>query len=113
MKIGPGLDPWQLQRNRTRAEAGTAMGRRGFLGTTLAAAALSAADIKDFRARLHGPLLLAQDPGYDAARRLWNPSFNRPPALIARCAHGGDVAGAANFARAQGLRTAVRDGGPA
>jgi FAD/FMN-containing dehydrogenase len=145
MKIGPGLDPWQVQRNRTRAVAGTAIGRRGFLGTTLAATALAAtragalwadapqsgavpeqlaaisgagtpltltaAEIKDFRAGLKGPLLLAQDPGYDSARRLWNPAFNRRPALIVRCADAADVARAVNFARAHGLRTAVRGGG--
>ncbi len=145
MKIGPRLDPRQVQRNRSRAGSGPTMGRRGFLGTTLAATALTAtrlgvvwadagqsgavpdlvaaissagkplmltgADIKDFRAGLHGPLLLAQDGGYDAARKLWNPSFNRHPALIARCANAADVARAVNFARTHDLRTAVRGGG--
>jgi FAD/FMN-containing dehydrogenase len=72
---------------------------------------LKAADIKDLRAGLQGRLLLAQDPGYDSARKLWNPSFNRHPALIVRCADTGDVARAVNFARTHALRTAVRGGG--
>ena len=41
--------------------------------------ALTASDIKDFRASLKGQLLLAQDPGYDSARRLANPAFDRHP----------------------------------
>jgi FAD/FMN-containing dehydrogenase len=72
---------------------------------------LSAADLKDLRAALHGKLLLAQDAGYDAARRLWNPHFDRRPALIVRCADASDVVRAVNFARAHDLRTAVRAGG--
>jgi FAD/FMN-containing dehydrogenase len=73
--------------------------------------ALTASDIKDFRASLKGQLLLAQDPGYDSARRLANPAFDRHPALIARCAGQGDVIQAVNFARTHGLLTAVRGGG--
>jgi FAD/FMN-containing dehydrogenase len=72
---------------------------------------LVAADIKDLRAALHGPLLLAADEGYDSARRLWDPSFNRHPALIVRCANAQDVIHAVNFARTHQLRTGVRAGG--
>jgi hypothetical protein len=145
MKIGPRLDLRQVQRNSTPEGSATAIGRRGFLGTTLAATALAAAhvgagwaddgptgavpeqlaalsgagkpvmlaaaDIRDLRAGLHGTLLLAQDAGYDSARKLWNPSFNRHPALIARCADAADVSRAVNFARGHGLRMAVRGGG--
>ena len=72
---------------------------------------IAASDIKDLRAGLKGPLLLARDAGYDSARRLWNPAFDRHPALIARCAGAEDVARAVSFARAHGLLTAVRGGG--
>jgi FAD/FMN-containing dehydrogenase len=72
---------------------------------------LSAADVKDLRAGLRGQLLLAKDEGYDSARRLWNPMFDRHPALIARCAGPEDVAQAVNFARTHALLTAVRGGG--
>lgn len=72
---------------------------------------LSASDIKDLRAGFHGQVLLAQDAGYDKARRLWNPMFDRHPALIARCAGVDDVVRAVTFARSHELLTAVRGGG--
>ena len=72
---------------------------------------LSQSDIKDLRAGLRGPLLLARDEGYDQARRLWNGAFDRHPALIARCAGAADVVHAVNFARSHQLLTAVHSGG--
>ncbi len=72
---------------------------------------LSAADVRALRASLKGQLLLASDDGYDSARRLYNPMFDRHPALIARCAAPADVVNAVNFARAHSLLTAVRGGG--
>jgi FAD/FMN-containing dehydrogenase len=71
---------------------------------------LAASDIKALRTALRGPLLLAVDPGYDEARRLWNPAFDRHPALIARCANAQDVMHAVDFGRTHQLRTAVRGG---
>src|SRR5579859_6403161 len=113
--------------------------RRGFIGSSLAAAAgaatwrawadvaipgqltattlsgasvtLSEAEVGDFRASLRGRLLLAADEGYDQARRLWNGAFDRHPALIARCAGAADVVSAVNFARTHQLLTAVHGGG--
>jgi len=116
------------------------MGRRQFLGAAAAAAValparsvwadtkaipqtltavggtgkpvtLTASDIKDFRASLKGQLLLAQDDGYDRARRTWNGAFDRHPALIARCTGTRDVVQAVNFARSHSLLTAVKGGG--
>lgn len=81
------------------------------IGLTGDSVTLAAADIRDLRAALSGALLLAADDGYDAARRIWNPAFDRHPALIARCANAEDVVHSVNFARAHGLRTAVRAGG--
>jgi FAD/FMN-containing dehydrogenase len=72
---------------------------------------LKPGDIEELRARLRGALLLAGEQGYDSARTLWNRAFDRKPALIARCAGAADVTAAVNFARAQGLLTAVRGGG--
>jgi FAD/FMN-containing dehydrogenase len=72
---------------------------------------LSLSDVKDLRAGLRGRLLLAQDEGYDEARRLWNGAFDRHPALIARCAGAADVVQAVNFARSHDLLTAVHSGG--
>src|SRR5262245_61220805 len=72
---------------------------------------LTASDIRDFRSSLRGKLLLAQDEGYDQARRIWNGVFDRNPALIARCAGAPDVVKALDFARSHALLTAVKAGG--
>jgi FAD/FMN-containing dehydrogenase len=68
-------------------------------------------DIDELRLQLRGELLGAGQAGYDQARRLWNPSFDHHPALIARCVGAADVKHAVNFAAAHGLLTAVRGGG--
>lgn len=67
--------------------------------------------IQVFKASLRGELIQPDDPGYDAARRVWNGMIDRYPALIARCADVADVVAAVNFARAHELRLAVRGGG--
>jgi FAD binding domain/Berberine and berberine like len=72
---------------------------------------LSAADLKDLRASLHGKLLLPADEGYDAARRYWDGAFDRHPALIVLAAHSDDVVKAVQFARSHELLTAVKAGG--
>src|ERR1700730_5986550 len=73
---------------------------------------LKSADIEDLRMGLRGELITADQPGYDAARRLWNPAFDRKPALIVRCVGAADVRHAVSFTAAHGLLTAVRGGGP-
>ena len=116
------------------------IGRRTFVKSTLAAAAyaalpggylradtpsrdvtalsstgkqmqLSKSDIEDFRKSLRGPLLLPDSEGYEQARKRWNGSFDKHPALIARCAGAADVVTAVKFAKAHELLTAVRGGG--
>ena len=72
---------------------------------------LKAAEVSDLRAALRGELITADLPSYEAARRLWNPAFDRKPALIARCVGAADVRRAVSFAAAHGLITAVRGGG--
>jgi len=72
---------------------------------------LKAAEVAELKGALRGELLLANDAGYDQARKLWNGSFDRHPALIARCAGAADVIAAVSFARAHDLLLAVRGGG--
>ena len=72
---------------------------------------LTAAEVKELRAGLEGELLLARDSGYDAARRVWNGSIDRHPALIARCKSREDIVHAVQFASAHSLLTAVKGGG--
>jgi hypothetical protein len=58
-----------------------------------------------------GELIGAGDPGYDAARRVWNGNIDRRPALVARCRGVEDVRHAVSFARDRGLLVSVRGGG--
>jgi FAD/FMN-containing dehydrogenase len=68
-------------------------------------------DIERLRADLRGPVIRPADPGYDAARAIWNGAIDRRPACIARCTGVADVAAAVAFARERGLLVAVRSGG--
>src|SRR3954453_2378634 len=65
----------------------------------------------EFVEGVRGELLLPPDEGYDAARKLFNGMIDRHPALIARCADVADVIDAVRYARAEGLKLAVRGGG--
>jgi FAD binding domain/Berberine and berberine like len=67
--------------------------------------------IESLAAGLRGDVLLAGNQDYDLARRVWNASFDKRPALIARCTGAADVQQAVNFAREHQLLTAVRAGG--
>jgi FAD/FMN-containing dehydrogenase len=74
-------------------------------------AVLPRSAIKTLAATLRGDVLLAGSPDYDRTRRVWNASFNKKPAIIARCTGAADVQDAVNFAREHNLLTAVRAGG--
>jgi len=94
-------------------------GRRVFAGATDVAAtgldgkalSLKGGDIDDLRASVRGEVLTADQSGWDTARRLWNPAFDKKPALIVRCVGAADVRRAVQFAAGHTLLTAVRGGG--
>lgn len=69
------------------------------------------ADIAALREGLRGAVILAGDPAYDEARRVWNGNVDRKPALIARCACVPDIQRAVAFAADRGLLLSVRGGG--
>lgn len=73
--------------------------------------ALRGTDIRDLAAKLRGQLLIAGDAGYDTARLVLNPSFDKHPALIAQPVGSADVQAAVSFARANNLLVAVKCGG--
>lgn len=75
------------------------------------ASPLTASAVAAFRARLHGEALTPTDPGYDAARRVWNAMIDKYPALIARCHTADDIAAAVRFGREQDLPISIRGGG--
>jgi len=64
-----------------------------------------------FRSALHGQIVLRGDPGYDAARKVWNGAIDSYPAMIVYCANAEDVAAAVRYARSTTLALAVRSGG--
>ena len=72
---------------------------------------LTGTEVKELRAALRGKLLLAQDAGYYQARRVWNGSIDRHPALIVRCESRDDIVHAVQFASAHSMLTAVKGGG--
>jgi FAD/FMN-containing dehydrogenase len=73
---------------------------------------LSGQAIADLAASLRGRVLLADSDGYDDARRIRNPSFDRHPALIVQVTGTADVRTAVDFARDNnGVLLAVKGGG--
>src|SRR5438132_8129657 len=60
---------------------------------------------------LDGDVLAPGDPGYDAARAVWNAMVDRRPRLIARCHNVADVRAAVRAARDLNLEIGVRCGG--
>jgi hypothetical protein len=63
------------------------------------------------RAALRGPVLTAEDPGYDEVRKLYNAMISKRPAVIARCLDATDVVTALRFGQEHSLEIAVRGGG--
>ncbi len=73
---------------------------------------LTSAALEELQAQLRGRLLLAEDDGYDQARLLLNPSFDKYPALVVQPTGVADIITAVNFARENGgLLLAVKCGG--
>jgi FAD/FMN-containing dehydrogenase len=69
-------------------------------------------DIAELAARMDGRVLLAGEDGYDAARLLLNPSFDKYPALVVQPTGVADIRVAVDFARDHGnLLLAVKCGG--
>ena len=68
-------------------------------------------DVQELARSLRGALLLADDDGYDHARRILNPSFDKYPALIAQPTGTADVQRTVEFAAAHDLLLAVKCGG--
>ena len=73
--------------------------------------ALGQRDLDKLTSRFTGEIVRPDDPGYDAARTVWNSMIDRRPALIVRPTGTDDVVAALRFAREQDLVVAVRCGG--
>ncbi|HEU4517468.1 MAG TPA: hypothetical protein VFR77_09215, partial [Steroidobacteraceae bacterium] len=55
------------------------------------ATVIEQAALKELKASLRGPLLLAGDPGYDESRRVLNRSIDKRPALVVQPTGVADV----------------------
>jgi FAD/FMN-containing dehydrogenase len=67
--------------------------------------------VDELAAKISGGVLLRGDAAYDDARRVWNATVDRFPALIARCKSTEDVQAAVRFAAAHQMLLSVRSGG--
>ncbi len=76
-------------------------------------ATIKSAGIDTLASDFAGELIQPQDPGFDAARQIWNGHVQRWPALIARCRGGADVMAAVRFCREHDVPASVRGGGHA
>jgi FAD/FMN-containing dehydrogenase len=72
---------------------------------------VDAAALTELGTRFRGEVCLPDAPSYEDARKIWNGSIDRYPAVIAKCAGVADVIAAVKFARQTGLQAAVRSGG--
>jgi FAD/FMN-containing dehydrogenase len=72
---------------------------------------LSQAMVQELADRLLGPLLKPGMDSYEVARRVYNHSIDKHPALIAQCTGAADVKAAVEFAADHDLLLAVKGGG--
>src|SRR5437868_1910548 len=69
---------------------------------------IKGSDVRDLAAKMRGRLLIAGDEGYDKARLILNPSFDKHPAIIAQPTGAADIQAAVNFVRSYNLLLAVK-----
>ena len=76
-----------------------------------ATAQIGPAALRELRAAISGEIITAADPGYDAARAVWNLAIDRRPAVIVRVRGTDEIAAALRIAIAHDLPVSVRGGG--
>jgi FAD/FMN-containing dehydrogenase len=72
---------------------------------------LRSAEVARLAGSLRGEVVTTDAPHYEEARRVWNATVVRRPALIVRCRSAADVVRAVRFAREHDLLLGVRGGG--
>ena len=72
---------------------------------------LTRAQLDQLRRSFSGDIIGPEDSRYDDARRVWNATFDRRPALVVRPTSVDEVATAVRFGRELDLEIAVRGGG--
>ena len=71
---------------------------------------ISGEAIDTLKASVRGRIISPAETDYDEARKVWNATIDRRPALIVRCAGTADVIAALAFARDNGLLVSIRGG---
>ncbi len=72
---------------------------------------LPKSDLDRLKTQVSGGVIGAEDSAYDEARKVWNATVDRRPALIARCLTDSDVQATVRFAAAHRMLLSVRGGG--
>lgn len=72
---------------------------------------IAPAHLDELRRGFTGDVITPDAPGYGEARRAWNATFDKRPALVLRPASVADVRAAIRFGREHELEIAVRGGG--
>lgn len=72
---------------------------------------VSQADVDSFARQISGGVLREADAAYAEARKVWNATVDRRPALIARCLTVADVQATVRFAAAHQMLLSLRGGG--
>ena len=78
--------------------------------TNVTTGVLGEATIRELENGLTGSVVGPGDPSYETARRVWNHTIDKRPALVVRAASTDDVARTVRFARSEGRPVAVRGG---
>jgi FAD/FMN-containing dehydrogenase len=68
-------------------------------------------ELQRFRDTISGAVLDPAHPDYEEARKVWNGTIDRRPALIAQCRSDDDVVAAVELAKQHDLLVSVRGGG--
>src|SRR6476659_6932914 len=80
------------------------------MADTAVASTLTSEAVQPLREQVRGRVITAADEDYDEARKVHNGMFDRRPLAILQAEQVGDVIGAVNVARENGLDLSVRGG---
>jgi FAD/FMN-containing dehydrogenase len=80
-------------------------------GDVMSTTSQPALDLRRLRLELAGEVIGPDDPAYDAARRVFFPTFDKHPAAIVRPVDDAGVASVVALAQEHGIELAVRGGG--
>jgi FAD/FMN-containing dehydrogenase len=72
---------------------------------------MNLSNVRGFAKSIAGEVVLPRDRTYGSLRRVRNRAVDQHPAIIVRCSNQSDVQHAVEFARHEGLLTAIRSGG--